>query len=81
VQNTVLYAVSGTVVFDELFSGNPNEDDPAEKFSSGRFVLNVGDPREAVLNDAGRYTFPETSVIEGEFEFFFQRGQPAQPFP
>lgn len=80
-QNTVLYAVSGTVVFDELFSGNPNEDDPKEKFSSGRFVLNVADAREAVLNDAGRYTFPETSVIEGEFEFFFQRGQPAQPFP
>jgi hypothetical protein len=81
VQNTVLYAVAGTVVFDDLFSGDPNEDDPKEKFSAGRFSLQVGDPRTVVETDAGRLIFPETSTIEGSFEFFFQRGQPAQPFP
>ncbi len=80
-QNTVLYAISGTVTFDELFSGDPNEADPAERFSSGRFVLTVGDLREVVIDDVGTPSVPNTSEIEGSFEFFFQRGQPAQPFP
>ncbi len=80
-QNTVLYAISGFVTFDELFSGDPNEDDPAERFSSGTFTLTIGDLREVEIDDEGVATVPNTSLIEGSFEFFFQRGQPAQPFP
>ena len=80
-QNTVLYAISGTVTFEELFSGDPNESDPAERFSAGRFALTVGDLRDVTIDDEGIPTVPNTSDIKGSFEFFFQRGQPAQPFP
>lgn len=80
-QNIVLYATSGTVTFDELFSGNPDEKDAAEKLTSGRFDIMVGDPRDAVKDDAGNYSVPNQSHVTGYFRFFFQRGQPAQPFP
>jgi hypothetical protein len=80
-QNIVLHATRGTVTFDELFSGNPDEKDAAEKLSVGRFDLMVGDPREAVQAADGTYSIPNESRITGYFRFFFQRGQPAQPFP
>ncbi len=80
-QNIVLYATSGTVTFDELFSGNPDEKDAAEKLSVGRFDLMVGDPRDATQGADGTYTLPDQSRVTGYFRFFFQRGQPAQPFP
>lgn len=80
-QNTVLYAISGTVTFDELFSGDPNEADPAKRFNSGSFSLTVGDLRDVTIDEDGVASVPNTSDIEGTFEFFFQRGQPAQPFP
>lgn len=80
-QNIVLYAISGSVTFEELFSGDPNESDPAERFNRGSFTLTVGDLRDVTIDEAGLPVVENTSVIEGSFEFFFQRGQPAQPFP
>lgn len=80
-QNTVLYGISGTVEFDELFSGDPNEDDAAEKLTVGHFDLMVGDPTALILEGEGAGTIPDQSQITGRFRFFFQRGQPAQPFP
>lgn len=77
-QNTVLYAISGTVTFTELFSGDPNEKDAAEKLSKGSFDVMVADPRDF---DSATGEIPNQSNITGNFEFFFQRGQPAQPFP
>lgn len=80
-QNTVLYGVGGTVTFDELFSGDPDEADAAQKLTVARFDVMVADPRDAVRDDSGAYSFPQQSRVTGYLRFFFQRGQPAQPFP
>ncbi|MFO0555135.1 MAG: hypothetical protein U0271_42550 [Polyangiaceae bacterium] len=80
-ENTVLYATSGTVTFDQLFSGDPNEEDAAEKLTDGHFDVMVGDPRDIVEDDAGGWTFQNQSQVTGSFRFYFKRGQPAQPFP
>ncbi len=77
-QNTVLYATSGTITFTELFSGDPNEEDADEKLTIAEFDITVGDPRDY---DPATGVVANTSRIVGNFEFLFQRGQPAQPFP
>jgi hypothetical protein len=78
-QNMVLYATEGTITFEELFSGDPNEDDAAEKLTVARFDVLVGDPRVLANPDIDPATVQ--SRLTGYFRFFFQRGQPAQPFP
>jgi hypothetical protein len=78
-QNMVLYATEGTITFEELFSGDPNEDDAAEKLTVARFDVLVGDPR--LLADPEVDPSTVQSRLTGYFRFFFQRGQPAQPFP
>jgi hypothetical protein len=80
-QNLVLYGTGGTVRFDELFSGDPNEKDAAEKLTVGQFDVVVGDPRDIVREGRNLGDLPDTSAISGRFRFYFQRGQPAQPFP
>ncbi len=80
-QNTVLYGLSGTVTFTELFSGDPNEETGADKLTEARFDVLVGDPREAPRSGENAGVVPDQSRLEGEFRFFFERGQPAQPFP
>ena len=79
-QNTVLYATSGSIVFDELFNGDPNETSAAEKLTVARFDVEVADPRDA---DPASGDFPPGAVsrLRGYFRFFFERGQPGQPFP
>jgi len=79
-QNKVLYATSGTITFDALFSGDPNESVGAEKLTDARFSVTVADPRSAL---PGTLEYPDeaTSPLEGWFRFHFQRGQPGQPFP
>jgi hypothetical protein len=79
-QNIVLYAVSGSIVFNSLFSGDPNEDEGEEKFTDAHFDVVVADPRDA--NPTDLIVPPEkTSPLTGNFRFHFQRGQPGQPFP
>jgi hypothetical protein len=79
-ENVTLYATEGTITFDALFSGDLNEDEADEKRSEGRFDVVIGDPRDA---PAGGGAIPEglSSRLTGSFRFYFQRGQPAQPFP
>lgn len=77
-QNTVLYATSGTITFYDLFNGDLNEKDADKKFTKASFDITVGDPRDF---DPATGVIANTSQITGSFEFFFQRGQPAQPFP
>ncbi len=79
-QNVVLYAVEGTIVFDALFSGDPNETVGAEKLTDATFSVVVADPRNAI---PGTLDIPDEhkSPLEGWFRFHFQRGQPGQPFP
>lgn len=88
-QNAELFAVDGNVVFEKLFSGDPNEDNADDRITRGSFVAFVVDPRDALPRsstaaDAGpAYTYPadRTSRVEGDFNFVFHRGTPAQPFP
>lgn len=86
VQNGALYAVEGTITFESLFSGDRNEDDARDRRTTASFRATVTDPRDAELEqdgDAVRIVYPDEkkSIVEGEFDFFFQRGIPAQPFP
>jgi hypothetical protein len=86
-QNSQLLAVSGTVTFTRLFSGDPNEENSVDRITEGWFQATVVDPRHAVAADGDEggalFTYPSewTSEIEGSFNFVFHRGTPAQPFP
>jgi hypothetical protein len=82
-QNIVLYAVAGTIRFDSLFSNDPQEKDAAEKFTdAASFDLQMGDPRDAPAG-APPTDIPadKLSNVTGNFSFYFERGQPGQPFP
>jgi len=79
-RNIALYAIAGTVTFDEIFSGNPTERTAVEKLTSGRFDVTIADPRDAPPG-GGDVPTERTSRLTGEFRFYFQRGQPGQPFP
>ncbi|MCA9624868.1 MAG: hypothetical protein KC731_37850 [Myxococcales bacterium] len=85
-QNVVLYAVEGTMVFDALFSGDPNEGNGEDKLTDARFDVMLADPRDAELGGTAGNTsldIPDDkkSHLTGWFRFNFQRGQPGQPFP
>jgi len=81
-QNIVLYAVDGTVTFHSLFSGDPNEADAAEKFTDAEFDVLMGDPRDAPVGGPANAVPTEMqSRVTGFFRFYFERGQPGQPFP
>jgi hypothetical protein len=85
--NAVLLSVSGYVMFTKLFSGDLNEESSEARITEGVFHATVTDPRVAVPSTAPdgtpTYTYPEgfTSDIDGDFNFVFHRGTPAQPFP
>jgi hypothetical protein len=86
-QNAQLFAVSGSVRFTKLFSGDLNEDNSDDRITDGTFMATVVDPRYAIpAEDADgtpTYDYPVdvTSQIVGAFNFVFHRGTPAQPFP
>ncbi len=74
-QNSATYSVAGEITFHSLFSGNPNEENSDARLTDANFSVDFADPREQVRPDA-----PAPSRVAGAFRFFFQRGQPAQPF-
>jgi hypothetical protein len=77
-QNSATYSVSGDITFDSVFSGDPNEEDSDARLTDATFAVKFADPRELVgAADAAAVT---SEVVNGDFRFFFQRGQPAQPF-
>jgi hypothetical protein len=86
-QNSVLTAYRGTVTFNQLFSGNLNEENAVNRVTQGTFDVWVVDTHDAVPRDSSdggpAYDFPEerSSEITGAFNFVFHRGTPAQPFP
>jgi hypothetical protein len=86
-QNSALYAVSGWINFDSLFSGDLNEDKADRRLTKAQFEATVADPRDGMLTtDASNkasisYPGDVTSVVTGDMQFFFHRGTPAQPFP
>ena len=77
-QNSATYSVSGTITFHSIFSGDPNEEDSHQRLTNAEFKVRFADPRELV--DAPDAEAVTSSNVDGNFNFFFQRGQPAQPF-
>lgn len=77
-QNSATYSVSGNITFDSIFSGDPNEEDSDARYTKASFDVQFADPRELVT--AENPADVTSSNVHGEFSFFFQRGQPAQPF-
>jgi hypothetical protein len=81
-QGTVLNAVSGTITFTHLFSGDPDEQTGSEKLTEATFAVQVGDLQEAPVGaPADAVPIANQSHLTGSFRFYFERGQPAQPFP
>jgi len=76
-QNSTVYSIAGTITFESLYSGDPYEDQADERLTEARFDATFADPRMLVGTDV-----PENaqSRVTGYFRFFYQRGQPAQPF-
>lgn len=73
-----LYSISGSITFSSLFSGDLNESDAADKLTEATFSAKFADPRKAEPD--GSYADGLVSDVSGNFRFYFQRGQPAQPF-
>lgn len=81
-QNSVLYAVRGSITFHSIFSGDPNETDAVNKFTDAEFSVHMGDPRDAPEGmPADQIPSDRQSLVTGFFRFYFERGQPGQPFP
>jgi len=81
-QNIILYAVDGTITFNALFDGDPNETSAAEKLTDADFDVEVGDLRDTPFGEyAGNVPPGRRSRLTGRFRFYFERGQPGQPFP
>lgn len=77
-QNSATYSVSGDITFTSLFSGDPNEENSDARLTEATFAVQFADPRELIgASDPAAVT---SDVVTGNFRFFFQRGQPAQPF-
>jgi hypothetical protein len=79
-QNVALHAIDGTITFQQLFDGDRNEERAENKLSEADFSVNVGDPRDQPAA-GGPIPQDKLSPLQGHFSFYFERGQPAQPFP
>ncbi len=81
-QNTTLYAVDGWIAFNALFDGDPAETQADQKLTDATFNVEFGDIRDVPFGQyAGDVPPGLRSRICGSFKFYFERGQPAQPFP
>ena len=79
-QNGTIYSISGSIRFASLFSGDLNEGSSENRLTDATFEASFADPRELAdaPDDAAKAKL--TSTVTGNFRFFFQRGQPSQPF-
>jgi hypothetical protein len=77
---STLHAVRGVITFEHLFNGDPNETNAGERLSSAVFDVMVVDPRKQPAG-GGPIAEGELSRLTGWFQFYFERGQPSQPFP
>jgi hypothetical protein len=76
-----IYSVSGTITFKSLFSGDLNESSSEDRLTDATFTdVSFADPRELVNAADTTSAAALTSLVSGNFRFFFQRGQPSQPF-
>jgi hypothetical protein len=80
-QNGTIYSVSGTITFKSLFSGDLNEGSSEDRLTDATFTdVSFADPRELAAAADSTAAAALTSLVSGHFRFFFQRGQPSQPF-
>jgi hypothetical protein len=80
-QNGTIYSVSGTITFKSLFSGDLNEGSSENRQTDAEFTdVSFADPRELDATTDPTAQAALTSLVSGNFSFFFQRGQPSQPF-
>jgi hypothetical protein len=77
-QTGTLYALSGQITFRALFSGDRNEENAEDRLTDAVFSGIFADPRK--LGSDGQVPAELQSPVSGHFRFYFQRGQPAQPF-
>ena len=71
---------NSTITFQHLFNGNPDETDAQERLTQGTFDVVLADPRNICPGGIG----PPVACqghLTGSFNFYFERGRPAQPFP
>lgn len=78
VENGTVYSIDGSITFKSIFSGDPNEESSDKRLTDATFDATFADPRQLV-GPAGDDPNLKSRVT-GHFRFFFQRGQPAQPF-
>jgi hypothetical protein len=71
---------TSTISFHALFDGNENESSAQQRLSYADFDLYFADPREICPGGLGPPP-PCRGHLTGNFNFYFERGQPAQPFP
>jgi hypothetical protein len=70
-----------TIVFSDLFDGNPNESDASKRLTDvPHFDLYFADPRDIAPGGLGPPP-PCLAHLEGSFSFYFEIGSPEQPFP
>jgi hypothetical protein len=79
-QNGTIYSVAGSIRFASLFSGDLNEGSAENRLTDATFSASFADPRELAEAADPAAQAAVTSVVNGNFRFFFQRGQPSQPF-
>jgi hypothetical protein len=92
VDGSVVYADAGTaaaipgsigtstITFQHLFDGKPDESNASERLSQADFDFYFADPRNICPGGLGPPPRCE-GHLQGSFNFYFQRGRPAQPFP
>jgi hypothetical protein len=69
-----------TMTFTSLFDGNQDAVSAAERLNRGTFTVYLADPREMCPGGVGPPP-PCRGFLQGNFDFYFERGRPAQPFP
>jgi hypothetical protein len=81
-ENVVLYGLDGYITFNAIFDGDPTETSAADKLTDATFDVSFGDAHDAPAGSyAGDVPAGLQSRVTGNFRFYFERGQPAQPFP
>jgi len=68
------------MTFTSLFDGNQDAVSAAERLNRGTFTVYLADPREMCPGGVGPPP-PCRGFLQGNFDFYFERGRPAQPFP
>lgn len=69
-----------TIVFDKIFNGDPNVANAGERLTQvPAFDLYFADPRDIAPGGLGPPP-PCRAHLAGNFSFYFERGQPEQPF-